>query len=112
MICCMTCPWAPTAGGTTVQSGQRNDGVTAPYTQRLHQRLSHINRTLHAHYASAWPLFLHVYKANVARFARRIFVCALRNDVMETGKIRCESLSGKGQIGLASILARNKANVA
>ena len=48
MICCMTCPWAPTASGTTAQSGQRNDGVTAPNTQRLHQRLGHINRTLHA----------------------------------------------------------------
>ena len=47
-ICCMTCPWMPTAGGTTAQSGQQNDGVTAPNTQRLHQRLGHINRTLHA----------------------------------------------------------------
>ena len=37
------------AGGTTAQSGQRNDGVTAPNMQRLHQRLGHINRTLHAH---------------------------------------------------------------
>ena len=48
MVCCMTCPWAPTAGGTTAQSAQRNDGVTAPNTQQLHQRLGHINRTLHA----------------------------------------------------------------
>ena len=49
MVCCMTCPWAPTAGVMTAQSGQRNDGVTAPKTQRrLHQRLGHINRTLHA----------------------------------------------------------------
>ena len=48
MIGFMTCPWAPTAGGTTAQSGQRNDGVTAPNTQQLHQRLGHINRTLHA----------------------------------------------------------------
>ena len=48
MICCMTCPWAPTVGGTTAQSGQRNDGVTAPNTQQLHHRLGHINRTLHA----------------------------------------------------------------
>ena len=47
MICCMTCPWAPTAGGTTAQSGQRNDGVTAPNAQRLHHRFGHINRTLH-----------------------------------------------------------------
>ena len=42
MIGCMTCPWAPTAGGTTAQSGQRNDGVTAPNTQQLHQRIGHI----------------------------------------------------------------------
>ena len=48
MICCMTCPWAPTAGGTLAQSGQRNDGVTAPKMLRLHQRLGHINQTLHA----------------------------------------------------------------
>ena len=48
MICCMACPWAPTAGGTTAQFGQRNDGVTAPNMQQLHQRLGHINRTLHA----------------------------------------------------------------
>ena len=48
MIGCMTCPWAPTAGGTTAQSGQRNDGVTAPNTQLLHHRLGHISRTLHA----------------------------------------------------------------
>ena len=48
MACCMTCPWAPTAGETTTQSGQRNDGVMAPKTQRLHQRLGHINGTLHS----------------------------------------------------------------
>ena len=47
MIGCMTCPWAPMVGGTTAQSGQRNDGVMAPNTQRLHQRLGYINRTLH-----------------------------------------------------------------
>ena len=49
MVCCMTCPWAPMTGETTAQSGQRNDGVKAPKTQRLHQRLGHINRTLYAH---------------------------------------------------------------
>ena len=49
MICCMTCSWAPMAGGMTSQSGQRNDGATAPNTQQLHHRLGHINRTLHAH---------------------------------------------------------------
>ena len=48
MVCCMTCPWVPTVGGTTAQSGQRNDSVTAPKTQRLHQILGHINWTLHA----------------------------------------------------------------
>ena len=49
MIGCMTCPWAPMAGGeTTAQSGQWNDGVTAPNTQQVHHRLGHINRTLHA----------------------------------------------------------------
>ena len=36
------------AGGTTAQSDQRNDGIMAPNTQRVHQRLGHINRTLHA----------------------------------------------------------------
>ena len=36
------------AGGTTAQSDQQNDGVTTPKTQRLHQRLGHINQTLHA----------------------------------------------------------------
>ena len=48
MVCFMTCPWAPTAGGTAAQSGQRNDGVTASKTLQLHQRLGHINWTLHA----------------------------------------------------------------
>ena len=48
MIGCMTFSWAPMAGGTTAQSGQRNDGATAPNTQQLHHRLGHINRTLHA----------------------------------------------------------------
>ena len=48
MVGCMTCPWAPTAGRTTAQSGQWNDGITAPNTQQLHHRLGHINRTLHA----------------------------------------------------------------
>ena len=26
MIGCMTCPWAPSAGGATAQTDQRNDG--------------------------------------------------------------------------------------
>ena len=33
---------------TTAQSGQRNDGVTAPKMQWLHQKLGDITRTLHA----------------------------------------------------------------
>ena len=41
------------AGETTAQSG---DGVTAPKTQRLHQRLGHINRTLHADIEKPTPL--------------------------------------------------------
>ena len=48
MIGCMTCSWAPTTGGTTAQTGQRNDGATTPNAQLLHHRLGHINRTLHA----------------------------------------------------------------
>ena len=48
MACCMTCPWAPTAGEMAAQSGERNDGVTVPKSQRLHQGLGHINRTLHS----------------------------------------------------------------
>ena len=47
MVCCMTCPWALTADGS-IQPAFMNDGVTAPKTQRLHQRLGYINRTLHA----------------------------------------------------------------
>ena len=46
MIGCMTCPWAPTAGGTTAETDQRNDGATTPNTQQLHHRLGHVNRTL------------------------------------------------------------------
>ena len=49
-------PVGATAGGTTVQSGQRNDGVTAPKTQRLHQRLGYINRTLQADIAKPTSL--------------------------------------------------------
>ena len=41
-------PMGMSCNGTTAQSGQRNDGVTAPNTQQLHHRLGHINRTLHA----------------------------------------------------------------
>ena len=38
------------------QSGQRNDGVTAPKTQRLHQRLGYINRTMQADFAKPTSL--------------------------------------------------------
>ena len=56
MIGCMTCPWAPMAGETTAQSGQRNDGVTTSNTQQsLHHRLGHINRTLHTDKADDEP---------------------------------------------------------
>ena len=60
MIGCMTCSWAPTAGGTTAQSGQQNDGATAPNTQQLHHRLGHINRTLHANIEKPTTLKKHL----------------------------------------------------
>ena len=71
MICCMTCPWAPTAGRTTAQSGQQNDDVTAPNTQQLHQRLGHINRTLHAYIEKPTTLaktFNNLHKINIYVF--------------------------------------------
>ena len=43
MIGCMTCSWAPTTGGMTAQSGQRNDGAT-----RSSSTTDSVNRTLHA----------------------------------------------------------------
>ena len=49
-------PVGANGGGTTVQSGQRNDGVTAPKMQRLHQRLCYINRTLQADIAKSTSL--------------------------------------------------------
>ena len=74
MIGCMTCPWAPTAGATTAQSGQRNDGVTAPNTQQLHHRLGHINRTLHADIEKPTTLvktFNNLHKINVYVFMKK-----------------------------------------
>ena len=71
----MTCPWAPTAGGTTAQSGQRNDGVTAPNTQQLHHRLGHINRTLHANIEKPTTLektFNNLHKINFYVFMKKI----------------------------------------
>ena len=42
-------PMGANGRGTTAQSGQQNDGVTAPNMQQsLHHRLGHINRTLYA----------------------------------------------------------------
>ena len=75
MIACMTFQWAPTAGGTTAQSGQRNDGVTAPNTQQLHHRLSHINRTLHADIEKPTTLkktFNKLHKINFYVFMKQI----------------------------------------
>ena len=74
MIGCMSCPWASTAGGTTTQSGQRNDGVTAPNTQQLNDRLGHINRTLHADIEKPTPLeknFYNLHKINVSVFMKK-----------------------------------------
>ena len=74
MIGGMTCPWAPTAGGTTAQYGQGNDSVTAPNTQRLHQRLGHINRTLHADIEKPIILektFNNLHKINVCFYDKK-----------------------------------------
>ena len=71
MIACMTCPWAPMPGGTTAQSGQQNDGVTAPNTQQLHHRLGHMNRTLLADIEKPTILekiFNNLHKINVYVF--------------------------------------------
>ena len=68
MVCCMICPWSPTAGETTAQSGQRNDGVTAPKTQRLHQRLGHINRTLHSDIEKPTSLEKNIYNLHKLNF--------------------------------------------
>ena len=78
MIGWMTCPWTPTAGGTTAQSGQRNDGVTAPNTHQLHHRLGHINRTLHADIENPTTLenkFNNLHKLNVYVFMKKNKFC-------------------------------------
>ena len=49
-------PMGANGRGTMAQSGQRNDGVTATKTQRLHQRLGYINRTLQADIAKPTSL--------------------------------------------------------
>ena len=74
MIGCMTCSWAPTAGRTTAQFGQRNDGATAPNTQQLHHRLGHINRTLHAYIEKPTILektFNYLHKINSYVFMKK-----------------------------------------
>ena len=76
MIRCMTCPWAPTAGGMTAQSGQWNDSVTAPNTQQRHHRLGHINRTLHADIEKPTTLektFYNLHNINVRCFYEKKF---------------------------------------
>ena len=74
MIGCMTCPWAQTAGRTTAQTDQWNDGATAPITQQLHHRLGHINRTLHADIAKHKTLkkiFNYLHKINSYVFMKK-----------------------------------------
>ena len=78
MIGCMTCSWAPTAGGTTAQTGERNDGATAPNTQQFHHRFGHINRTLHAAIEKPTTLektFNNLHKINVYVFMEKIKFC-------------------------------------
>ena len=73
MIGCMTCPWAPTAGGTTAQTDQRNDGATEPNTEQLHHIFGYINRTLHADIEKPTTIektfnYLHEINAAVEQF--------------------------------------------
>ena len=78
MIVCMTCPWAPTVGGTTIQSGQQNNGIRAPNTQQLHHRLGHINRTLHSDIEKPTTLektFNKLHKINIYVFMKKIKFC-------------------------------------
>ena len=70
MIGCMICPWASTAGGTTAQSGQRNDGVTAPNTQQFHHRLGHINWTLHVDIEKP-TTFDNLHKVNLCFYGKK-----------------------------------------
>ena len=75
MIGCMTCPWAPMAGGTTAQSGQQNDGVTVPNMQQLQHRLGHINRTLHADIEKPTTLektFNNLHKINFCFYGKKV----------------------------------------
>ena len=81
MICCMTCPWAPTVGGTTAQFGQRNDGVTAPKTQRLYQRLGYINQTLQADIAKPTSL-----EKNINNLKNIYILCCYEKIIFFCGK--------------------------
>ena len=63
------------AGGTTAQTGQRNDGATASNTQQLHHRLGHINRTLHADIEKPTTLektFNNLHEINLYVFMKKI----------------------------------------
>ena len=63
------------SGGMTAQTYQRNDGATAPNTQQLHHRLSHINRTLHADIEKPTTLektFNNLYEINFYVFMKII----------------------------------------
>ena len=63
------------SGGMTAQTDQRNDGATAPSTQQLHHRLSHINRTLHADIEKPTTLektFNNLYEINFYVFMKII----------------------------------------
>ena len=74
MIGCMTCSWASTVGGTTAQSGQRNDVATAPNTHQLHYRLGQITRTLHADIEKTITLektFKYLHKLNSYVFMKK-----------------------------------------
>ena len=71
----MTCPWAPTAGRTTAQSGQQNDDVTGPNTKQLHHRLGHINQTLHADIEKPTTLektFNNLHKINFCFYKKKL----------------------------------------
>ena len=71
-------PMGANAGGTTAQFGQRNDSVTASKTQRLHQRLGHINRTLHADIEKPTSLEKNInnlHKINVYVVMKKIKFC-------------------------------------
>ena len=64
------------AGGTTTQTEQRNDGAMAPKMQQLHNRLGHINRTLHADIEKLTSLEKNInnlHKINFCFYEEKIF---------------------------------------